>query len=119
MGFSSSLSLILLTLVIIISFGAYMNLVTISVRLNDPKRINLITKHIREDLDYYKVNNTQNINSSYIYVENMWADDTYITDLLIVDTNGSIVKEIPLSEYIIVPSMKSFNITRDVINNAA
>ncbi len=117
MGLSSSISLIVLVLVIILSFGTYMNLVMTSVRINDPRRINLITRHIKEDLDCYKLNGTGV--EKYIYVENMWYDDTYITDIVIVAQNGTIIKEINLQEYITIPTLSALNITRDMINQKA
>jgi hypothetical protein len=89
-----------------------------SVKINDPHRINLITRHIKEELDCYKINGTSIYNKT-IYVENMWYDDTYITDILIVAQNGSIIKEIPLQEYITIPTLTALNITRDMINQKA
>ena len=73
MGVSTTVSLALFSLILIISLGVFVSLVAVSLRINDPARINLITDHVREELSI-----TKDKDSRTVLIESRWSGTSYI-----------------------------------------
>ena len=117
MGVSTTVSLALFSLILIMSLGVFISLIAISVRINDPARINLITDHVREDLDIVIYNNTKDTGNTQDYVEitNRWSDTSYIEYVFILD-KGRVIYSKSFDPPIKVLSLESVNITCSDLN---
>ncbi len=73
MGVSTTVSLALFSLILVITLGVFISLVAVSLRINDPTRLNIITGHVREDLEISKDSDTRTI-----LVESRWSGTSYL-----------------------------------------
>ena len=106
MGVSTTISLALFSLILIISLGVFVSLVAVSLRINDPSRINLITDHVREELEVVKVNST----NRYIQVTNKWSSPSFIEHAIVL-YEGKPIYIANLSNPIEIPPLSTVNLT--------
>ena len=105
MGVSTTVSLALFSLILIISLGVFISLVAISLRINDPARINLITDHVREDLEISKDDDTRTI-----IVENRWSGTSYLEYAFWI-YRGRVVYNVTFDPPLKVSSLETLNLT--------
>lgn len=115
MGLSTPVGLILLVILVISVMGVFLNSVNTVIRLNDPVRIGLISRHVKENLWGYK-----NSTSLEIVVQNEWGEDTFITAIILIyDANASPYKEVRLKYFIRVPFLSTISFDNGTINEYA
>jgi len=104
MGVSTTISLAIFSLILVMGLGIFLSIVAISLRINDPARINLVSDHIREDLKGVK-----NYNNKTVTIYNLWQKSSYIEYILVID-RGSVKKLVKLSKPIEIPSLSKVNL---------
>ena len=104
MGVSTTISLALFSLILVMGLGIFLSMVAISLRINDPARVNLVTDHIREELKAFK-----NFNNNTVTVYNRWQKSSYIEYVLVVN-KGMVVSKIKLDNPIEIPSLEKVNL---------
>jgi len=116
MGLSTSVSLIILVLILLSTFGVFLTVVTEAVRLNDPNRLRAISKHMKEFLDAEKIINDTN---KTIVIKNKWAESSDIIILILLNADDTVRKVIRLKTALVVPSFDSVTVTNETINQLA
>ena len=117
MGLSTSVSLIILVLILLSTFGVFITVVTEAVRLNDPNRLRAISKHIKEYIEAIKeyINET----NKSIILENKWAEPSDIITIILINPDDTVRKVIRLSTPLVVPPFDSVRVTNETINQLA
>ena len=105
MGVSTTVSLALFSLILVISLGVFVSLVAVSLRINDPARINLITDHVREDLRVSKDDDTRTI-----LVENVWSGTSYLEYAFWI-YRGKVVYNVTFDPPLEVSALETLNLT--------